>query len=78
MEKEAPDEFDGIQLHYLVSAVIGIIPPSEEHRIIFNPYDAAVADGDAVGIAAEIAEHRIRVLKGRLQIDDPFLSMEPV
>src|SRR5712691_795677 len=37
---------------------------------------AAVRDGDAVGVAGEIGEHRLGPGEGRLGVDEPVLSAE--
>src|ERR1035437_3161831 len=36
-----------------------------------------VRDGDAVGVATEIAQHMGRAAEGRLGIDEPFLLAQP-
>ena len=43
--------FDGHGLHVVV---IGLVSPEERDLAVRNPEDAVVADGDSVGIPAEI------------------------
>ena len=50
-----------------------IVSPSEAYALTVEAEQALVADGDAVGIAAEIAQHARRVTEGRLGIDDPVV-----
>jgi len=40
---------------------------------MLESYEAVVGDGDAMGIAGEIAEHMMRTAEGGLGVDDPVL-----
>ena len=40
--------------------------------------DAVVADGDPVGISAEVLKDTLDAIEGRLAIDDPLLMIELV
>jgi hypothetical protein len=59
-----------------LTVVVGIIPPPEKDFAILDIEDAVIADGDPVGISAEILENTFGTAKGRFAIDDPFLFIE--
>jgi hypothetical protein len=40
--------------------------------------DAVIADGDPVGISAEVLEDTLDTVEGRFAIDDPFLMDDRV
>lgn len=74
MKEKAPDKLVGMKTHDLLTvATVGtIIFPSEGHMVAISMSDAAVCDGDAMGVAAKIGEHLIRPAEWRLRIDNPF------
>lgn len=78
MGQEAADELVGLERHdaLTVGAVATVILDPERHLIFIEGDEAAVRDGDAVGIAREIGEHRFRTGEGRLGVDDPGLLAE--
>ena len=55
---------------------MGIILPAEGDLIVLESDEAMVSDGDAMGIAAEIAEDMMRATKRGFGIDDPFLAVQ--
>ncbi len=73
MQQEASDEFVRMKAHNLlaIAPVTTIILPAESDVIIVDRDDAAVGDGDTVGIATEIGAHLCGAAEGRLGIDDP-------
>jgi hypothetical protein len=56
VEHEAPDELVGLQPHGLDGAAAAIVLPGKSDMIVLAGLDAAVGDGDAMGVAAEIGE----------------------
>jgi len=55
---------------------VGIILPAEGNLVVLESDEAMVGDGDAVGIAAEIAEDMMGATKRGFGIDDPLLAVQ--
>ena len=72
VEQEAPDELVRLQTHGLYGAVVAIVLPGEPDMFVVAGLDAAVGDGDAMGVAAEIGENLRRSAEGLLGVDDPI------
>ena len=74
VEEEAADELRRCEGHDLVAvaAFCTVILPGEGDAVVVEADQAAVGDGDAVGVAAEIGEHRFRPGEGPLGVDHPF------
>lgn len=74
MKEKASDKFVGMKTHDLltVATVATIILPSEGDMVAIGMNDAAVCDGDTMGVTAEIGEHLIWTAEWRLGIDNPF------
>ncbi len=74
VENEAPDELVGRERHGLVAAgpVDPVVLDPEGDAVCAGPDQAAVGDGHAVGVAAEIGEHRLGSCEGFLGVDDPL------
>jgi hypothetical protein len=72
VEQEAPDELVGLQTHGLYGAVGAIVLPGEPDVFVVAGLDAAVGDGDAMGVAAEIGENLRGSAEGLLGVDDPI------
>jgi hypothetical protein len=53
---------------------MGIILPTESNPVLFEGHETVVGDGDAMGVAGEIAEDMMGAAKGWLGIDDPVLT----
>jgi hypothetical protein len=62
VDQEAPDELVRVEPHGLpaVRAVDAIVLPAERNRAVVGRNEAAVRDGDPMGIAGEIAQHLLR------------------
>jgi hypothetical protein len=71
MEQEATDELVGGLLP--VCAVATIILVAEGDAALVEGDQTAVRDGDPVGVAGEIGQHRFRPGEGRLGLDHPAL-----
>jgi len=41
---------------------------------MFEGQETVIGDGDAMGVAGEIAEHRMGTAEGWLGVDDPVLT----
>src|SRR3990172_5813535 len=50
---------------------VGVVAPAEVHDAVAKREDAVVAEGDAMGVAAEVGEHLLGPPEGRLRVDDP-------
>ena len=57
VEQEPSDELVRGQPHHLGTMVVGIILPAEKHLVVLQGHQAGVGNGDAMGIAAQIAKH---------------------
>src|ERR1700674_2174941 len=76
MDEEAADELAGRERHDLVARrpIGAIILVLEGDADVVAGDQPAVGDGDAVGIARQIGEHRLRSAERLLGIDHPFGS----
>jgi hypothetical protein len=74
LEEEA-DEFLSRHGHHLAEGVVVVGPPKGDLAVI-ERQQALVADGDAVGIAAEVFQHMSGSAEGRLGINHPFFLFE--
>src|SRR5205085_2594531 len=61
---------DRAEPHPPVAAVILVTEP---HALLVESDQPAVRDGDTVGVAGEIGEHRLGAGEGRLGVDEPVL-----
>lgn len=73
MHEEAADELEGLQPQHLhaVSAFDPVILPFERDGIGISADQAVIGDRDAVGVSAEIGQHRLRSAKGWFGVDHP-------
>ena len=71
MLAEAAQELACGERHDALLVAMGVIFPSEAYVVTIEAEQALVADGDAMGIAAEIAQHTNGISEGRLGIDHP-------
>ena len=74
VEQHAPDELGRRQRHGLLAgraspAVVGV---PEAHGVVVEAAQALVADGDPVGVAAEVVEDLFGAGEGSLRVDHPF------
>src|SRR5437667_12774118 len=77
VEQEAADELVGAKGHHLLLVVVAIILPAEADLALRKTDQAAVGDGDAMGIAAEIIEHLLGSAERSLGVDDPCDRRSP-
>ena len=71
VEQEAPDELLGGQCHRPEAVLLAVVLPAEADVAVLDGEDAAVGDGHAVGVAAEVGEDTGGAVEGRLGVDDP-------
>ena len=75
VEEEAVQELHGVEPHRALLAV-RMIPPAKADVFAVEGDEAMVADGHAVGVAAQVAEDMFRSTKRRLGVDVPFLPVQ--
>lgn len=73
VKQEPADELMRRQGHMPRCVAAAIIAPAEGDAGIVGTDQAAVSDGDAVRVAAEIGEDMFGGTEGRLGVDDPAL-----
>ena len=71
MDQEAADELVGLEGHRFVLVAAPVVLPAEADLAVVDGQQAAVGDGDAVGIAADILEDLFRAREGSLGVDHP-------
>jgi len=76
MKKESSDKLVCLKRHGLLTITVGIIPPEKRDVAITIGKDAVIADGDPVGISAEVLKDAFGAVEGRLAIDNPLLVIE--
>jgi len=74
MQQKAAQELWCRERHHSFAISVGIISPAENNLIVSESDQAMVGDGDAVGIAGEIAEDMMGTAEGWFGIDDPVLA----
>jgi hypothetical protein len=72
--QKAPDELHTAQGQGLSAAAVSAILVAESDLAIVAGHDAFVADGDSVGVTAEIAQDLFGPGHGGLGVDDEFLN----
>jgi hypothetical protein len=74
MDEEAADELAGREPHDLLprGAIDAVILVFERDAGVVAGKQAAVGDGDAVGIARQIGQHSLRAAEGTFAVDHPF------
>ena len=74
MLAKAAQELGSGESHDALLVAVSIVFPSEAYAVTIEAEQALVADGDAVGVAAKIAQHARRLAKSRLGIDHPVVA----
>lgn len=73
MLAKATQELGSGESHDALLVAVGIVSPSEGHVVTIEGKQTLIADGHAVGIAAEIAQHVSGSTESRLGIDHPMM-----
>ena len=76
MQKESPQELGGAERHLALLAAVGVVLPAKGDVLFLEGQQAMIGDGDAMGVAAEIAQHLHRSTEGGLGIDDPVVAVQ--
>jgi hypothetical protein len=76
MKQEPSDKLIGLEGHGLLEVMVGIISPKEGNLAVPEGEEAVIADGDSVGISAEVLKDPLGAIEGRFAIDDPLLPVE--
>jgi hypothetical protein len=76
VKKEPSDELIRLERHGLFTVIVCIISPQKRNITILVGKDAIIADGDPVGISAEVLKNTFGAAEGRFAIDDPLLFIE--
>ncbi len=72
MKQEAADELVWLQCHGFPPLTMAIVAPFEGDGVIIPRYQAAVGDGDAMGIAGETGEDLFRPGEGAPGVNHPI------
>ena len=76
MKKEPPDKFICLQRYGLLAVTVGIISPEKRDLAVPDSEEAVIADGDSMGIPAEVLKDPLGAIERRFAIDDPLLVVE--
>jgi hypothetical protein len=76
VKKKPSDELVRLERHGLFTVIVGIISPEKRDIAVLVGKDAIIADGDPVGISAEVLKDTFGATEGRFAIDDPLLFTE--
>src|SRR4029077_2427085 len=69
-------ELDCVHGHDALLAAVSIILIAEGNALPVEGQQAVIGNGDAMGVAAQVAEHLGGSAEGRLGIDDPLLVLQ--
>ena len=76
MLDEASQELFGTEGHQPLLVAASVVSPAKGDLVTFVSDDPMIADGDAMSVAAEITEDRLRAAEGGLGVDHPVLATE--
>ena len=77
MQQEAAKELVDTQSEELLRVAMCIVAIAEADALAVEGDDAGVADGDAMRVVGQIAEHLLGAAEGRLAVDDPVGGTSP-
>lgn len=72
----APQEFRCRECHEALLVSVCIVLPAESDLFPIKRNEPVIADGNAMGIAAQITKHRFGALHCWFDIDDPVFPMQ--
>jgi hypothetical protein len=73
MLAKAAQELGSGKSHDALLIAVSIVFPSKSHAVTIEAEQALIADGDAVSVAAKIAQHVRRSAKSGLGVDHPIM-----
>ena len=76
MQKEAAEEFVGVERQRAHLTAVPIVLPPKRDRVVGDGDEPVIGDGDAVRVPREVVQHVGGAAKGRLGVDHPRLVME--
>ena len=76
MLDEASQELFGTESHQPLLVAASVIFPAKRDLVTFVSDQPMVANGNAMSVAAEIAEDRLRAAEGGLGVEHPVLTAE--
>ena len=76
MLQEAPQELGGGERHLSLLVAARVILPAEGDALAIESQQAMIADGNTVGVPAEVAQHLASAAESWLGIDDPVLPKQ--
>ena len=76
VKKHPSYELAGIKRHYFGFIAIGIVPPAERYTAVFQLQNAMIADGNPIGVPAQVLKHALGAVKRRLAVDNPLLVVK--
>lgn len=74
VKQESLDEVRAWESERCAAVVAPAVAVAKRHLTVFVGHEPFVADGDAMCVAAEVAQHLLRAGHGGLAVDDPFLG----
>ena len=76
VQEEAAQELNAAERHRTSAPGAAVVLPGKGDAVAGHRHEAVVGDGDAVGIASEIAQNLGRSSERRLGVDDPVATVE--
>lgn len=76
VKQEPSDKFISLERHGLFAVIVGIITPEKRDIAIPVGKDAVIADGNPMGISAEVLKNALGAIEGRLAVDNPLLLVK--
>jgi hypothetical protein len=76
VEKETSEELLAGERHLSFLLAVGVVLPGESDLVILKGEQAMIGDGDAMGVASQVAEHTVRSSERGFGINDPILTEE--
>ncbi len=76
VQKEAPQELASMERHNARLVAVRIVAPTKRDAFSIESQQAMIRDGDAVGVAPEIAQYLQRSAESRLGVNDPVLAAQ--
>jgi hypothetical protein len=74
VEQETAEELGNVEGHQSVAVAARPVSPAKGHAVVVEGDESAVGDGDAVGVAAEVAQHLLGAGEGRFAVDDSVFA----